>query len=278
MQFDLVTQGPRINAAQIETLKRLCKAAHWRRLGPGAARLTGADRSSDIAAACAEMNLDYAYVPAKARLSDFGLVAMDMDSTLINIECIDELADMAGIKSAVAEITRSAMRGEIDFAASLTSRVALLAGLEQSALQRVYELRLGLAPGTERLIEGLRGLRIKTALISGGFSYFTERLRTRLGLDYAYSNEPQIEDGKLTGRMVGRVVDAQGKGERLRALRDQLGLTPEQLIVLGDGANDLEMMAAAGVSIAYRAKPVVQARATYSFNHVGLDGLLNLYL
>ena len=278
MHFDLVIQGQHIDDARIESLARLCKAAQWRRPVPGAARLTGADRSADIAAACAELKLDYAFVPARARLADFGLVAMDMDSTLINIECIDELADLAGIKSQVAEITRSAMRGEMDFAASLTRRVALLAGLDASALEQVYKERLQLTPGAERMIEGLKALGIRTSLVSGGFTYFTDRLRARLGLDFAYSNEPEIEGGRLTGRIVGPVLDAGGKAEKLRAVRDKLGLGSEQVIAIGDGANDLAMMAAAGVSIAYRAKPVVQEKATYSFNHVGLDGLLNLFL
>lgn len=278
MQFDLVIQGQHIDDPEIGALARLCRAAQWRRLGPGAVRLTGTDRSANIAAACADLSLDYAFVPAHARLADFGLVAMDMDSTLINIECIDELADMAGIKSQVAEITRSAMRGEIDFAASLTRRVALLAGLDASALEQVYEKRLQLTSGAERLIDGLKALRIRTLLVSGGFTYFTDRLRVRLGLDYACSNEPEIQDGRLTGRILGPVLDAGGKAEKLGAVRDRLGLGSEQVIAVGDGANDLAMMAQAGVSIAYRAKPVVQEKATYSFNHVGLDGLLNLFL
>ena len=278
MQFDLVVQGRYIDDTRIESLARLCKAAQRRGLGPGAARLAGADRSADIAAACAELKLDHAFVPAQARLADFGLVAMDMDSTLINIECIDELADMKGIKSQVAEITRSAMRGEIDFAESLTRRVALLAGLDASALQRVYQERLRLAPGAERMIEGLKALGVRTSLVSGGFTFFTDRLCARLGLDYAFSNEPEIEDGRLTGRIVGPVLDAGGKAEKLRAVRNKLGLGSGQVIAIGDGANDLAMMAEAGVSIAYHAKPVVQEKATYSFNHVGLDGLLNLFL
>ena len=278
MQFDLVIQGRHIDDTRIESLARLCGAAQRRRLGPGAARLTGADRSADIAAACADLKLDYAFVPAQARLADFGLVAIDMDSTLISIECIDELADMAGIKSQVAEITRSAMRGEMDFTASLARRVALLAGLDASALQHVYEGRLRLAPGAERMIDGLKALGIRTSLVSGGFTFFTDRLRARLGLDYAFSNQPEIEDGRLTGRIIGPVLDASGKAEKLRAVRDKLGLGSEQVIAIGDGANDLAMMAEAGVSIAYRAKPVVQEKATYSFNHVGLDGLLNLFL
>lgn len=278
MGFDLVIQGEHIDDPGIALLARLCKAARWRRLGPGAARLVGVDRSADIAAACAGLKLDSAFVPAQARLKDFGLVAMDMDSTLINIECIDELADMKGIKSQVAEITRSAMRGEIDFAESLTRRLALLAGLDESALQRVYDERLRLAPGAEPMIEGLRALGIKTSLVSGGFDFYTERLRSRLGLDYCFANTPEILAGRLTGRLVGPLLDAGGKAAGVRSLREALGLTPSQVIVLGDGANDLAMMAEAGVSIAYHAKPVVQRQTTYSFNHVGLNGLLNLFL
>ena len=201
-----------------------------------------------------------------------------MDSTLITIECIDELADIAGIKPQVAQITESAMRGEIDFGESLTRRTALLAGLEASAFERVYDERLRLSPGAERLIEALKARGIKTLLVSGGFTFFTERLKARLGLDYASSNEPEIVGGKLTGRIAGPIVDAEGKAEKVRAVREELRLAPQQVIVIGDGANDLAMMAEAGVSIAYQAKPVVQRQATYSFTHVGLDGLLNLFL
>lgn len=278
MPFDLVIQGPHIDEPRIEALARLCKAAQWRRLGPGAARLTGADRNADIAAACADLKLDHAFVPAQARLDDFGLVAMDMDSTLINIECIDELADMAGIKSQVAQLTASTMRGEIDFSESLKRRTALLAGLHESALERVWNERLQLSPGAERLIDGLKARGIRTLLVSGGFTFFTERLKARLGLDYAFSSEPEIAGGRLTGRIVGRILDAGAKAEKLRMVRDRLGLASAQVIAVGDGANDLAMMAEAGVSIAYRAKPVVQQQTTYCFDHVGLDGLLNLYL
>lgn len=278
MQLDLVIQGQPINDAQIDVLAQLSRASKRLRLGPDAVRLHAAEPGADIAAACTGLGLDYAFVPAQARLADFGLIAMDMDSTLITIECIDELADMAGIKAAVAEITRSAMRGDIDFAESLRQRVALLTGLDASALQHVYEQRLQLTPGAERMIGKAKALGIKTALISAGFTYFTGRLCESLGLDYAFANAPEIEHGKLTGRLVGNILDAPGKAQRLLALRNELGLAPHQVIAMGDGANDLEMMAAAGVSIAYHAKEIVKRHATFSFNHVGLDGLLNLYL
>jgi len=278
MPLDLVIQGQHIDDTRIEALAHLCNAAQWRRLGPGAARLAGADRSADIAAACADLKLDHAFVPAHGHLADFGLVAMDMDSTLINIECIDELADMAGIKAQVAQLTARTMRGEIDFTESLTRRTELLAGLPESALERVWNERLQLSPGAERLIDGLKARGIRTLLVSGGFTFFTERLKARLGLDYASSSEPEVAGDRLTGRIVGRILDAPGKAEAVRRVRETLGLSPEQVIVMGDGANDLAMMAEAGVSIAYHAKPVVRQQATYSFNHVGLDGLLNLYL
>jgi len=278
MQLDLVVQGQRVADAQIEALAGLCRASGWCRLGAGAARLSGVDRGAGIADACAAQQLDHAFVPAHMRLADFGLVAMDMDSTLINIECIDELADIAGIGSQVADITRSAMRGEIEFVDSFTRRTALLAGLQESALERVWSERLELSPGAERLIDGLKACGIRTLLVSAGYAFFTERLKSRLGLDFIASNVPEIVQGRLTGSILGRVLDADGKADRVHSVCSELNLTPQQVIAIGDGANDLAMMAAAGVSIAYHAKPVVQERATYSFNHVGLDGLLNLFL
>ena len=216
-------------------------------------------------------------MPRDLRLSDFGLAAMDMDSTLISIECIDEIADMQGIKPQVAAITASAMRGEIDFPESLRRRVSLLAGLDEAALQRVYDERLRLSPGAEEMLARLKSLDIRTLLVSGGFSFFTERLKARLGLDHTLSNTLDIVDGKLTGRVTGGIVDANAKAAKLAAVRDALGLPRDKVIALGDGANDLAMMAEAGVSIAYHAKPVVREKATFSFNYAGLDGLLALY-
>ncbi len=277
MAFDLVAQGERIDDDSIAALARSSGSPRWRRIAPGAARFFDARRGPDVDELCARLALDCAYVPDAARLSDYGLVAMDMDSTLITIECIDELADMAGIKTQVAAITASAMRGEIDFAESLTRRTALLAGLHASALERVWSERLKLSPGAERLVEALRARGIKTLLVSGGFTFFTERLKARLGLDYALSSEPEIAGGRLTGRILGRILDARGKAEAVRGMRESLGLATERVVAIGDGANDLAMLSEAGVSIAYHAKPVVQRQASFSFNHVGLDGLLNLF-
>jgi phosphoserine phosphatase len=209
-------------------------------------------------------------------LSDFGLVVMDMDSTLISIECIDEIADMQGLKPQVAAITEAAMRGEIDFAESLRRRVALLEGLDEGALQRVYDERLQLNPGAELMLAELKKHGIKTLLVSGGFVFFTERLKTRLGLDFTHANTLEIVNGKLTGKVLGKILDAQGKAECLVKTRDELELKPDEVIAMGDGANDLKMMAQAGVSIAYHAKPVVREQASYALNFVGLDGLVNL--
>ncbi|GAO36374.1 phosphoserine phosphatase [Sulfuricella sp. T08] len=216
-------------------------------------------------------------MPEKRRLAEFGLVALDMDSTLITVETLDEIADLAGIREQVAPITAAAMRGEIDFSESLTRRVALFKGLDQSILQRVYDEWVSLSPGAEQLIAELKRLGIKTLLISGGFNFFTERLKIRLGLDYAVSNQVEIRDGKLTGRISGKILDGQGKAECLDKIRIKLGLTKEQTIAIGDGANDLKMLAAAGIGIAYCAKPVVKSQTHYALENPGLDGVLKLF-
>jgi phosphoserine phosphatase len=229
-----------------------------------------------ISAYCAGQAIDCACVPASLSLERFGLAVMDMDSTLISIETIDEIADLQGLRAEVAAITDSAMRGEIEYAESLRQRVALLAGEDEAALRRVYDERLRLNPGAETLLAGLRQRGIKTMLLSGGFTFFTDRLKARLGFDYAAANTLEIIDGKLTGRLLGDVLDAQGKEDWLVRVRDELGLGKEQVIAIGDGANDIKMLAAAGFGVAYHAKPIVRAQATCALNHVGLDGVLNL--
>jgi phosphoserine phosphatase len=247
-------------------------------LGPHAFRLRGAHRHDGLASHCEHEGIDFAWVPETRRLADFRLAVMDMDSTLITIECIDEIADMLGLKPQVAAITAAAMRGELDYPASLRERVALLKGLPEAALARVYDERLRLSPGAETMLARFRELEIHTLLVSGGFTYFTDRLKTRLALDETRSNTLEIEGGKLTGRVIGDIVDATVKAAALRTARDRLGITREQIIAMGDGANDLAFMAEAGVSIAYRAKPVVRAQATHALNHTGLDGVLNLFV
>lgn len=225
---------------------------------------------------CAEQKIDCALVPDAQRLSNFGLAVMDMDSTLINIECIDEIADMMNIKPQVSEITESAMRGEIDFATSLKKRVALLKGLPETALQRVIDERLQANPGAHEWIAACRANNIKTMVVSGGFTLFASHVKEMLGLDYAVANNLEIIGGKLTGNILGDIVDAERKAQELIKLRDHLGLTTSQTIAIGDGANDLKMLSAATVGVAYRAKPVVQAQAMYALNYVGLEGVINL--
>ncbi|MDR9499107.1 MAG: phosphoserine phosphatase SerB [Hydrogenovibrio sp.] len=204
------------------------------------------------------------------------LLISDMDSTLIGIECVDEIADMMGIKPQVAAITETAMRGELNFEESLTERVALLEGLETQALDRVMQERLVLNPGAEKWIEGLKAREIAFALVSGGFTYFTDRLKTRLGLDYTQANTLEIDQGRLTGRVQGAIVGAEAKADFLQALCQQHQLDCTQTLAIGDGANDLKMMQVAGLSIAYHAKPAVQAQADVSLNHSGLDKVLDL--
>ena len=266
-----------IPAAHLERIAGLATATRIEQVAPHAYRLREAKPHDAIATFCHDHQLDYGFVRPSQQLANFGLVVMDMDSTLISIECIDEIADMQGLKPQIAAITEAAMRGEIDFTESLHRRVALLEGLEESALQRVYDERLQLNPGAEAMLTALKIHGIKTLLVSGGFVFFTERLKQRLGLDYAHSNTLEIVNGKLTGKVLGNIVDAQGKAEWLVHIRNELELKPEQVIAMGDGANDLKMLAQAGISIAYHAKPVVRSQASYAFNFVGLDGLVNLF-
>ena len=225
---------------------------------------------------CSRHALDAAQVPVRG-LGEFGLIAMDMDSTLITIECIDEIADMQGLKPLVAAITERSMAGEIDFSTSLTERVALLAGLPESVLVQVFEERVALQPGAEETLRAAHQAGLKSLLLSGGFTFFTERLQQRLGLSRTVANRLEVKDGKLTGKLVGGIVDAQAKADALVAYRDELGLRPDQTIAFGDGANDLAMFRAAGVSVAFRGKPVLKIEATCCFDHVGWDGLLNLF-
>ena len=266
-----------IPAAHLDRIAGLSTATRIEQIAPHAHRLCEARPHDAIASYCWENQLDYGFVRPNQQLADFGLVVMDMDSTLINIECIDEIADMQGLKPQVAAITEAAMRGEIDFAESLRRRVALLEGLHEGALQRVYDERLQLNPGAEIMLKKLKEHGIRTLLVSGGFVFFTERLKQRLGLDFAHANTLKIVDGKLTGRVLGHILDAQGKADWLLRTRDELELHAQQVIALGDGANDLKMLMQAGISIAYHAKPIVRTQATYAFNFVGLDGLLHLF-
>jgi phosphoserine phosphatase len=223
----------------------------------------------------------HAVLPAMS-LGDFKLMAFDMDSTLINIECIDEIADAAGKKAEVSAITEAAMRGDIkDFKESLRRRVALLAGVDAAFLQRVYDERLRLNPGAEVLVAAAREAGLKTLLVSGGFTYFADRVVQRLGIDYSRANVLEIEDGRLTGRLVdqawGDICDGEEKKRMLLQTCADLGISPGQAIAVGDGANDLPMMGTAGLSVAYHAKPRVREQAMVAINDGGLDRLLAIF-
>ena len=272
----IILQGPRLTAdLAAETARRMGgtleeRADHMRvhTAHPPQAELLHTLR--------AELPCDINPLPQDFDPAQVRLLITDMDSTLINIECIDEIADFAGLKPQVAAITEAAMRGELDFEQSLTRRVGLLAGLDAAALEHVYQERLRPNPGADILLAGLQARGIKVALVSGGFTYFTERLKARLGLDYARANTLEISDGKLTGRVLGKIVGAEGKRDFLFDLCKELNITPAQTMAMGDGANDLLMMKEAGLSIAYHAKPKVQAQAHTALNHCDLAGVLAL--
>lgn len=277
--MNLVIQGEDVPTPDLKALAKLADGASIERVSDTGFRIARADPASRgaVAAHCARACLDWGFVEEGRALGDFRLLAMDMDSTLICIECIDEIADFAGKKAQVAAVTAAAMRGEIDWPESLRRRVATLAGLDASVLARVFEERLRFNPGAERLVAAARKLGVRTLLVSGGFTYFTDRVRERLGLDEAYANVLVEEGGKLTGEVTGPLVDAASKAGHVARLKRELGLGAAQVLAIGDGANDLPMMAEAGTAIAYHAKPVVKAKADYAIDFVGLDGVLNLF-
>lgn len=229
----------------------------------------------DFPRAAHELGLDIALLDFEAKLSEKGLLVMDMDSTAIQIECIDEIAKLAGTGELVSAITESAMRGELDFEQSLRRRVGTLKGAPESILQQVRS-NLPLMPGLEETIRTLQQHGWKTAIASGGFTYFADYLKDLLQLDFAVSNQFDIENGKLTGFVKGDVVDAQYKAAVLQRLRDKYGIAPQNSIAIGDGANDLAMMNAAGLGVAFHAKPKVQQQAQVVVNFANLTALLCL--
>jgi len=218
---------------------------------------------------------------APLRLSQFKLIAFDMDSTLINIECVDEIADAAGRKAEVAAITEAAMRGEItDYKESLRQRVGLLKGVTVAHMQQVLTERLRLNPGAANLVKACKASGMKVLLVSGGFTYFTDHVRDVLGIDWTRSNVLETNDGVLTGRMVdqawGDICDGEEKRKTLLETCQMMGISPEQAIAMGDGANDLPMMGVAGLSVAYQAKPKVREQAMVAITQGGLDRLLEV--
>jgi phosphoserine phosphatase len=277
---DLVVQGPHVLREDLEVLQLMTGAAGIEPLSRAqcdAYRLHEPADHAGVAEACAAAGYDWGLVPRARTLERVRLVAMDMDSTLITIECVDEIAALRGIGEQVATITAAAMRGEIDFRESLARRVALLSGMPATDLARVYEERLRLSPGATRMLDAFRAAGARTLLVSGGFTFFTDRLQRRLALDYTLSNVLEITDGRLTGRITGDVVDGEAKAARFAELASRYRGADGIAVAIGDGANDLPMLAAADVSIAWRAKPRVRAAAMHAIDHCGLDGVLNLF-
>jgi len=277
---DLVVQAPLLLPEDVDALVLLTGAQGTgipARAGNDAVRLIDVQDTRGVAPAVEAAGYDAALVPASRALSRVRLVVMDMDSTLITIECIDEIAALRGIRDEVSAVTAQAMRGEIDYAESLRRRVALLAGLPVESLERVYTERLQLSPGALRMLAGFVAAGARTLLVSGGFTFFTDRLRERLRLDYTASNRLEIRQGRLTGRVEGDIVDAAAKAAALCAHARHLRGNDGLVVALGDGANDVPMLRAADISVAFRGKAVARAAATHAIDHCGLDATLNLF-
>ena len=276
----LVLQSAEAGAADAAAIADLCGSAPPQQSGAHAWRLHGAQRRERVPAWCATRRLDYAWVPEGRRFADLKLLALDMDSTLITIECIDEIGAAVGKKLEISAITEQAMRGEIDYPESLRQRVALLAGLSEDVLEDVYDDKLRLSPGAESLVAACREQGIKLLLVSGGFTFFANRVKERLGIDFARSNLLDEADGKLTGRVAmqswGDICDGAEKRRTLLEVASLLGISPAECIAVGDGANDLPMMGEAGLSVAFHAKPLVREQAMVAINEGGLDRLLDV--
>ncbi|MDO4998143.1 MAG: phosphoserine phosphatase SerB [Neisseria sp.] len=272
MAWHLVLQHPNLPACDLSLLTDTPAETSVLRV-PSA---DGIGLSEAVERSLTEQNIEFAMMPDVA-FADLGLVVSDMDSTLITIECIDEIAVGVGLKEQVAEITELSMRGELDFEQSLRRRVALLKGLPEQVLHDVYDNVLQLSAGAEYFLAECKKHQVKFMLVSGGFTFFTERLKQRLGLDYAYGNELEIKDGVLTGELIGKIIDAQAKADLLEEYRVKLGLKTEQVLAMGDGANDIPMLKTAGFGVAFHAKPKTQAAADICVHHYGLETIRHFF-
>ncbi len=271
LNIDSITRlSGRIPLGELPALSKACVEFSARGPLPDAAAFR-----CELLEVAAELEIDLAFQQDTMFRRNRRLVAFDMDSTLIEAEVIDELAACAGVGEEVSAITESAMRGELDFAESFRARVALLEGLEEGALEQVAQ-RLNITEGAEHLIATLRALGYRTAILSGGFTYFARYLQRRLGIDYVFANELEIEHGKVTGQVTGEIVDGARKASLLRQLAEAEGIDLQQVIAVGDGANDLPMLSIAGLGVAFRAKPLVKQSAEQSISTLGLDAILYL--
>ena len=279
----LIVQGDKPPSPDVLThLAAISHASSVRPISATSFHLPRARKTPDAAAAIAQYarsaQLDVFWRDdTRLHLKNFRAFICDMDSTLITIECIDELADYHGVKAEVAAITERAMQGELNFAQSLTARVALLQGLSVSAVTAVIRERMRLSPGAEKLLGGLRAAGIYTVLVSGGFTPFTEHLQNWLGFDEAHSNTFEVVDGQLTGRLTGTIMDAQAKARQLVITTRKLHCARRQIIAMGDGANDIPMLRASGLGIAWRAKPALRTVADATLDFAPLDGTLNFF-
>ncbi len=270
----LILQGPQLTLEQVYQLAQQTKSNiqakenYYRLDSP---HLLSPSALTKLRANC---HFDINLLPEDYSPEQVRLLITDMDSTFINIECANEMAAYVGKESEVSAITAAAMRGEIDFETSLIQRVKLLAGIPIKALEEVYKKQLKINPGGDTLLVDLKQRGLKVALVSGGFTYFTERLKQEYALDYALANQLEIKNSRLTGAVVGNIVGASTKAKFLLMLCEELAIKPSQVIAVGDGANDLEMLAIAGLGIAYHAKPTVQAQAKIVLNYSTLEGIL----